>query len=110
MTGNPEFSITTNELDPNRPRVVVRISTSWWHDSHGLHERRDIRYLRRKCQTYNFVAEDASCASARDTIASIINLRESTDGVYEILMTNISRDHECGEIDGYDFKLVPYIP
>ena len=90
-------------------RVVVRITTSFWQSDRGLHKQRSLSFQKRKCRGHNFVAEDASCASPEDTIRSIVNLDESPDGWYEIVMTNISRDWESGEIDGYDFKLIPYI-
>ena len=37
-----------------------------------------------------------------------INMHELADGIYIVVMTNISRDYESGMIDGYDLKLEPY--
>ena len=39
---------------------------------------------------------------------SIINLYECDDGIYEVIMCNLSHDWETGYLDDWDLKLIPY--
>ena len=50
-------------------RCLVRLKTSWWRTPQGLHERRDLLFLRRQCVGYNVMEEDAKEMSAEEVIA-----------------------------------------
>jgi len=89
-------------------RCIVRISTSSWRDKRGIHTRKDINYLRKRCLRYNILEEDANQADVGDIADRILNLYEVEDGIYEVITCNESRDYETGYIDDYDYKLIPY--
>ena len=51
--------------------------------------------------------EDISGAGPDLAYKQITNLDKCEDGVYELAVTNISRDWETGYVDDYDYELVP---
>lgn len=90
-----------NEKEKEQPpRVVIAIQTSCWIDERGLHFRRDIRFLKRQSQGFNFLREDAYMVGAEDTLKAITNFATTPDGVYEV-----RPDGNDPEISAY--KLVP---
>lgn len=89
-------------------RVIVRLVTSSWTSREGIHTTQSLRYLKRKCIGHNFVEEDASIISAGDVMTRIINLHKCVDGIYEVVICNEFRDYETGNVEDYDYKLVPY--
>ena len=90
-------------------KVVVRVTTSYWHDKRGGHVRNDINFLKKKCTGFNILDEDMYAAGADEILPNIVNLYDVKDGVYELITVNESRDWETGYIDMYDYKLIPYI-
>jgi hypothetical protein len=86
--------------------VFVRLTTSFWSDKNGLHTKKSLRYLRRRCEGHNFLEEDASNVGSDEVIGRIINLFELKDGVYKVVTCNEKRDWETGLIDDYDYKLL----
>ena len=98
------------EHHEGRAQCVVRLKTSWWKSDRGLHERRDLIFLRRQCRGFNFLEEDAAAVGAEEIIPRILNLGECEDGVYEVCVCNEHRDYETGCIEDYDYKLVRYAP
>lgn len=91
------------------PRCVVRLTTSAWSDKRGLHLKKSLTYLKRKSTGWNALADEADAAGDLNASDSIINLDECEDGVYEVVTCNHSHDWETGIIDGYDFKLIPFV-
>lgn len=91
-----------------RPRVVARLSTTSWRDSRGLHFKRSLTPLHRKCRGYNFLEEDASDLGAKDVLDRIQNLNSVQDGVYELLITDIQIDREFGSVLDYGYYLSPF--
>lgn len=89
---------------------VVRLRRSWWRDNHGLHQRTDLRYVKRECMGYNILADDASNIGAAEVMPQILNLDECKDGLYYVTTCNIKRDWETGCIEEYDYRLMPYVP
>lgn len=87
-------------------RCVVRLKTSYWRSSRGLHERRDLIFLRRQCSGYNVLEEDAGTVGAEEVVARIVDWAILKDGVYEVTLVNQVRDWETGGIEDYDFQLV----
>ena len=87
---------------------VVRLRRSWWRDIHGLHQRTDLRYLKRACVGYNILADDAMNIGAEEVVPKITNLDECQDVIYYVNTCNIHRDWETGCIEEYDYMLVPY--
>lgn len=64
--------------------------------------------MRKLCIGYNVLSEDVDATDAMDVIKRIINLDKCSDGIYEAVICNKSRDWETGYVDGYDFRLVPF--
>lgn len=90
-------------------RCVVKLVTTEWADHRGLHVKRSLLYQKRKSCGVNFLDEDVSAAGSKDVIATIVDLESKPDGLYEVRMTNISRDWETGYIDGFDYELIPFV-
>lgn len=95
---------------PPEHRTVVRLRTSVWHDRKGVHIRRSLTYLRKQCSGCNVLEEDVSNIGAEDAVRQIINLDACKDGIYRVVMCNMTRDYETGYVDGYDLELVPFSP
>ncbi|MBK1732898.1 hypothetical protein CKO41_14145 [Thiococcus pfennigii] len=91
---------------PNR--IVIRLRTAAWHDQKGLHMRRDMLFLRRRCAGFNWLEEEADVAGADDPIRRIINLHQCQDGIYQVLPCHEHRDFETGHIEHWDYRLVPF--
>lgn len=102
------FTLTKHSAKEDEPLVVVRLRTSAWSDDRGLHVRRSLTYLKRKCQGFNFFEEDISNIGADEAVTGIINLDECKDGVYQIVICNEHRDWETGYVEDYEYKLIPY--
>jgi hypothetical protein len=88
---------------------VVRLSTSYWQSARGIHQRKDLTYLRRQCQGFNILEEEAANVGAPDAVANIINLDGCADGVYQVVICNAGIDFETGQVDSWDLKLIPYV-
>lgn len=91
-----------------RNLCVVKLTTATWADKRGLHTKKSIIYLRRKCTGFNMLEEEDSAVGAVDAVNSIINLDECVDGIYEVVACNETHDWESGHVDGYDLKLIPF--
>lgn len=92
--------------DPDPPsRTVVRVTTSVWADSRGMHCKRDLVYLRRQCSGHNGLLEDSHNIDPKDALP--VNFLTVPDGVYEVRVCNVSRDPETGYADDWDRELVP---
>lgn len=87
---------------------VVKLTTTTWADKRGLHTKKSLMFLRRKCAGFNVLEEDASEVGAVDAVNSILNLDECGDGLYEVVVCNETHDWESGHVDGYDLKLIPF--
>ena len=108
----PRFYLSdlTAGLAADAPKnvCVVKLATTIWADKRGLHIKKSLTYLRRKCAGYNSIEEEVSAIGAEDTARIIINLDECADGVYEVAVCNETHDWESGHVDGYDLKLIPF--
>ena len=87
-------------------RCVIRVKTTMWTDKRGLHIKKSLTFLRRQCEGFNVLEEDAGMAGADDVLPRILNLDQCEDGIYEVVTCNESRDWETGYVDGYDYQLV----
>lgn len=85
---------------------VVRVTTSMWADKRGLHAKKSLVFLRRKCSVHNFLEEDARTIGAEEVLPSVLNLYTVEDGVYEVKICNQLRDWETGNVEDYDYRLV----
>ncbi len=96
---NIEIALSQNN---ETHKVVVRLKTSAWADGKGIHIKRSLTYLRRKCVGFNGLEEDAIIDGAEQAIESIINLSDCKDGIYEVVAS--------GYEDEWEYKLVPVPP
>jgi hypothetical protein len=94
-------------VERNVNRCVVRVKTTTWADRRGLHTKKSLTFLRRQCEGFNLLEEDAEAIGAEDVVPRIMNLDECEDGIYDVVTCNESRDYETGHIDDYDYMLVP---
>ena len=95
--------------EPEGPKhqEIVKLVTSYWNDSRGLRMRKDIIYLRRRCTHGSNLETDADNCGAQETLGRIVNLDECEDGVYEVVVCNVSTDFETGYADDWNCRLVP---
>lgn len=91
--------------DPTK--LVVRLTTSAWHDRNGIHFKQSLRFLKRKSTGVNFLEDDATNIGDLDVVSRIRNLGSVDDGVYEVLTCNHKYDWETGQLDDYDYHLIP---
>lgn len=92
---------------PKESQTVVKIETSYWHDKNGAYAKKSLKVLKRKSFGYNLLLEECGMSGA-EIISRILNFNESTDGIYELIVCNISTDWETGYVDDWDLKLVPF--
>ena len=72
-------------VDVNVSRCTVRVKTTVWADKRGLHMKKSLMFLRRQCEGFNVLAEDASATGAEEVFPRILNLGEVEDGIYEVV-------------------------
>ena len=98
--------IVQGPVDVNVSRCTVRVKTTAWADKRGLHTKKSLTFLRRQCEGFNILAEDADAIGAEEVLPRIVNLGEVEDGIYEVVVCNESHDYETGYVDDYDYRLV----
>lgn len=105
------YQILNEALTPEKPpkcKCVVRLTTSQWHNADGLHLKRSLTYLKRKCVGFNFLDEDADMTGTDLVFARITNLNKCEDGIYQVVTCNEWSSWETPHIiEDYDYKLVP---
>lgn len=89
-------------------RTVVRLTTSAYLSDRGVHVRKDLAFLKRKCSGFNCIEEDCKMIGATEAIETITNLYSVKDGVYVLMVVNERRDWETGLVEEWEFKLVPF--
>ncbi len=103
------LELDTAKENVPKPRCIVRLTTSAWHDKGGVYLKQSLQYLRRKCIGYNILEEDCNNIGAIDVVKQITNIGECKDGVYEVVTCN---ERSCWGtphiLDDYDYKLIPY--
>ena len=92
-----------------KPVCVVRLITTYWHNSTGVFQKKTLRFLRRKCKGFNVLEEDCSIINASEVVTRIRNLDECKDGIYQVITCNEYSSWETPHIiEDYDYKLIPY--
>jgi len=92
--------------EAKRNICVVRLTTTAWMDKRGVHLKKSLNFLKRKCKGFNILDEDCSLVGAGEVIPRIINIDSVEDGIYSVVTCNESKDFESGYIDDYDYKLI----
>ena len=103
-----DSTLVESAEDKREPICIVRLSRSYWHHEEGMYCKVSLRYLKRKCQGYNLLKEDAYISSAIDVMPKIVNLDKCDDGIYQVVSCNVSTDWETGYVDDYDYQLIPW--
>jgi hypothetical protein len=93
-----------------KPKTVVRVTTSAYKTQRGFAWRREVSYQRRLCQGFNVIEDDIGMTGADQVWERIINLFEVKDGLYNLVLCNISTDWETGHVEDWDYQLLPYTP
>lgn len=93
------------EID-NRNTTIVKVVTSAWSNVDGIHFKKSILFLRRRCTGYNILEEDASMVDPLDIVNNIVNFNEVKDGVYKVIIHEPYYDSESGELEDYNYKLI----
>ena len=90
-------------------KCIVRLITSHWHDPDGIYEKKSLKFLKRKCNGFNIISEDAGYVGASEVVKRITNLDICEDGIYEVVICNEFSAWETPHIvEDYDYKLVPF--
>ena len=92
----------------NEDKTVVRLKTEVYTSGNRLVIKRTLSNLKRKSTGFNLLEDEISQAGAEDVYHSIVNLNESEDGIYELVMCNLTTDWETGHVDGWKLKLIPF--
>ena len=106
--------LIAKEDDHRNPKLVVRVSTSYWHDHNGLYKKKTIKYLKRKSINMDdaLVHEDCNNVGADVAIDNILNLDDVKDGIYEMRICNVDYEYSegfsTGYIDSWNYELIPY--
>lgn len=103
---NLKTLMAQDTVDVNVNRCTVRVKTTVWADKRGLHTKKSLMFLRRRCRGFNMLTEDTSAIGAEEVLPRILNLGEVKDGIYEVMVCNESHDYETGYVDDYDYRLV----
>lgn len=89
--------------------TVVRLTRNRFKRSSGAFvEQVELKVIKRKSKGICQFEEDYD-AIGSDTLKLIINLHEYEDGLYELILCNVSHDYETGYPDSWKYKLIPYI-
>ena len=91
-----------------KEQTVVRVSTSFFMNKNGeFVSQRKIKRLKRKSRGFDFLSEDYF--NVGDAMLYMFeNLHDVKDGIYYLVMSNITRDWESGYVDDYSYRLFPY--
>lgn len=103
------YMTLVNLLNPKKTENVctVRLTTTYWSNATGVHTKKSLVFLRRQCKGYNIFEEDSSNMGASEVLPYVTNLYECRDGVYRVKLCNVSKDFETGQVDYYDYVLMP---
>lgn len=100
---------TKYDLSKVEPLLVVRLITTYYQDKKGdFITSKKLKFLKRKCQGFDFFSEDVSMAGIDSTMNHIENLYDCEDGIYQLIVCNVYKDWDTGCIEDWDYKLIPY--
>jgi len=100
-----DLFLSKPELMENTKQTVVRLSTAMYKKGNKLVYSKELSLLKRKSSEW----WEWDCISQEiEGLDLITNLFRVNDGIYQIVMTNASKDYETGVIDDWDYKLIPY--
>lgn len=102
--------VTFNLLTPKKPehKIVVRVSSSVWASSTGLHTRKNVNHQKRLSSGSSMFEEDLINSDPYAVLTSITNLSDCPDGLYVLEGINLQSDYETGYAEAWDYQLIPY--
>lgn len=86
---------------------VVRVGTEGFKRGDTYFYGRTIRVIKRKTE-YDLLHNDCQNVGIQEAIENIVNINKVDDGLYQLIMVNVSKDYETGHIDDFNFNLVKY--
>lgn len=92
-----------------KPRIVVKLKTSYWYNKDGFYSKREFKLAKKLCRGYNFVAEEFENIKAKEVFDMIQFHNTIEDGLYEIVPA-VSFEYDAGiEYAIFEqFNLVPF--
>jgi len=93
--------------DEPTPKFIVKLRTTMWGDRRGIYLKKSITFLKRQSVDIYFLEDDIEGMGADEVLIRILNLNECDDGIYELVVCNVSHDWETGYVDDYDYRLKP---
>jgi hypothetical protein len=103
-----ELDIVLNKVYEPQSMTVVRLSTSVYSTNGKLVIKKELMPLKRKSYGYNHISDSISDCGAEETYRQIINISDADDGIYEVVVCNERRAWESGNVEEWDYRLVPY--
>lgn len=91
-----------------KPLNVVRLRRTAWNDHKGVYLRLELKYLRKQSSGFNLVGNDCESVGAHEVLSHLTNLHSCKDGVYRVIACNLKHDCETGEVEDWDYCLVPH--
>ena len=92
-------------------RTIVRLRTTAFRTARGIQWRKTLDKLKKPSIGFSpFFDDEIGAVGDLDAVLRITNLTSVPDGIYELAVTNISRDWETGYADDWDYTLYPFTP
>ena len=88
-------------------KTIVKLTTNMYHTDIGAYIKKELRTLKRKSCGYDLLNEDIGACDVESVLSRIINIYTVSDGIYQLVTINESRDYETGYLDDWDYKLIP---
>lgn len=91
-----------------KPRFKVKLTTTTFRTKSGVTQQKSLYFYKKPCSEHleGCFKDDVSNSYGLETL--VINLNEVKDGIYELLVVNISKDYETGWVDDWDWKLIEW--
>lgn len=86
---------------------IVRIGTEAFKRGDTYLYGRTLRVLKSKTD-FDAIHEESQNIGVQEALENIVNLQSVEDGLYSLVMCNLSHDWESGYIDDWNLKLIKY--
>lgn len=87
-------------------RTIVRVKTSKYITDGKLRIVKDVYTLKKLSSNgYDLLREEISCVGCD---INLVGLDDAVDGIYELVVKDVSYCIESGMVDNWDLHLIPY--
>lgn len=86
---------------------IVRVGTEGFKRGDTYFYGRTLRVLKSKTD-FDAIHEESQNIGVQEALENIVNLQSVEDGLYRLVMYNLSHDWESGHIDDWNLKLIKY--